>query len=276
MTCQTQVCAFFVGGSVVLGAIDRLKKLQAKTLDITVPQRVVFHHVPKCGGTSVGRSLRKRYLLSQATVTPESSFRAFEAFTGRSDREQMLVDVLDLREQMMLYLLFEDIRCVSLHVRFSSVAYDLFSHKYRFVTILREPVSRFISHYYWSYDKPHAHARIEEPLEAFLDTPRAKQLGSTYSEYYSGLPKNTDFSRQHAVNAAIENLKKFDVVGHLDNLAQFESDVRKVLRVKLRIGHENKMRKSMTKKSTDVTKEVRKKIAEICAPDIAIWESTLR
>jgi hypothetical protein len=71
-----------------MGRIDRLKALQPRVLDRLTPQRVVFHHVPKCGGTSVGRALRKRYLLSQATVTPEASFRAFEAFTGRSDADR--------------------------------------------------------------------------------------------------------------------------------------------------------------------------------------------
>ena len=87
-----------------MGMISVAKLAHNKLLNVFVPQRVVFHHVPKCGGTSVGRALRKRYLLSQSTVTPESSFRAFEAFTQGTDRQQMLVDVLDLREQMMLHL----------------------------------------------------------------------------------------------------------------------------------------------------------------------------
>ena len=62
-----------------MGILDRAKSLRAEAVERLLPQKFVFHHVPKCGGTSVGRALRKRYLLSQATVTPESSFRKTSA-----------------------------------------------------------------------------------------------------------------------------------------------------------------------------------------------------
>lgn len=256
-----------------MGVVDKAKKLHRALTDATIPQRVVFHHVPKCGGTSVGRALRRRYLLSQGTVTPESSFRAFEAFTGRADREQMLVDVLDLREQMFLYLLFEDVRCVSLHVRYSESAHNLFHGMYKFITILREPVSRFISHYFWSYGKSHAHARIEEPIEEFIQTERAKQLGATYSEFFSGLPKLTDFASDDAVVAAISNLNKFDVVGTLDDLPAFAENVRSEIGIKIRIGHENRSRRSLSEVKRVISPEVRQKIEELCEPDVRIWKS---
>ena len=253
-----------------MGMIDLAKSVHESILNKVTPQRVVFHHVPKCGGTSVGRALRKRYLLSQSTVTPESSFRAFEAFTGRSDRQQMLVDVLDLREQMMLHQLFEDVRCVSLHVRFSEVAYAHFSENYKFVTVMREPVGRFISHYFWSYGKPHAHARIEESFDEFLETEHARRLGATYVEFYSGLSKESDMRSEAAIDQAIMNLRRFDAVGRLDDLSDFEKQLRKELGVKISIGHENK--RSKKKKGLELTPEQVEKVNALCAPDIAVWE----
>lgn len=236
-----------------------------------MPQRVVFHHVPKCGGTSVGRALRKRFLTSQATVVPESSFRAFQSFTGRTDRDQLLVDVLDLREQMLLYLLHEDIRCISLHVRFSSAAFREFRDRYKFVTILRDPVERFVSHYHWSHGKPGAHGRIEESFEAFLDTPRARRLGASYVEYFAGLPKEADLTTPAAIAAAIENLGRMDVVGRLDDLPAFEAKLRDALGVRLRVGHENKARgpRSAARTPPDLAERLR----VLCAPDIAVWEA---
>jgi hypothetical protein len=253
-----------------MGMIDLAKSVHVKLLNKLTPQRVVFHHVPKCGGTSVGRALRKRYLLSQSTVTPESSYRAFEAFTGRSDRQKMLVDVLDLREQMMLHQLFEDVRCVSLHVRFSDVAYSRFSDNYKFITVMRDPVSRFISHYYWSYGKPHAHARIEEGFDEFLETEHARRLGATYVEFYSGLSKDSDMRSEAAINQAIKNLHSFSAVGRLDDLSDFEMQLRKELGVKISIGHENKRTK--IKKELELTPEQVEKVNALCAPDIAVWE----
>ena len=256
------------GATPVVGLVKGFRK---SILDHVSPQRVVFHHVPKCGGTSVGYTLRKRYLLSQASVTPESSFRAFEAFTGRSDREQMLIDVLDLREQMMLYLMYEDIRCISLHVRFSEIAHTRFADRYKFVTILREPVSRFISHYFWSHGKPHAHARIDESFADFLETDRARRLGATYAEYYAGLPKEADITTPEAVASALANLRRFDVVGRLDDLGEFEKNLQRELGVRIKIGHENKARPAKTGRNNTLTPDLREKVVKLCAPDLAIW-----
>jgi hypothetical protein len=227
-----------------LGLIDRAKSVRRKLVDRLLPQRFVFHHVPKCGGTSVGRALRKRYLPSQATVLPEQSFRAFEAFTGRGDREQMLVDVLDLREQMLLYLMYGDTRCVSAHVRFSQAAYDNFSNSYKFITILREPVSRFLSHYNWSRNKPGAHGEITDDLRTEV-----------------------------AVDRAVANLGRFDVVGRLDDLDAFTGAVRQRLGFRIRIGHENKNRAAGGGiKAQDLSADQMQIVREHCAPDIAIWQ----
>ena len=253
-----------------MGLVDHAKALRTAATDRLHAQRVVFHHAPKCGGTSVGRALRKRYLLSQATVIPESSFRALEAFRGGGERERLLVEVLDLREQMLLYHLFEDVRCVSAHVRFSAAAHARFAERYRFVTILREPLERFWSHYRWSHGKPHAHARIEEPFEAFLETESARRLGATYAEYFSGLPSDADFRSQEAIDAAVANLGRFDAVGRLDDLPAFEESLRAALGVRVRVGHENRGRPGAGR-STVERPDLRDRVAALCAPDLAIW-----
>jgi hypothetical protein len=257
-----------------MGIVDQAKALRATATDRLLPQKFVFHHVPKCGGTSVGRALRKRYLLSQATVTPESSFRAFEAFTERTDREQMLIDVLDLREQMLLYHMFEGVMGISLHVRFSQAAYDAFADQYKFVTILRDPVARFLSHYNWSYDKPHAHARIEKTFDAFLETERAARLGATYVEYYCGLPKDDNITSDAAITAAVKNLNKFTVIGDLSNLNKFESDIKETLQVRIRIRHENRATEQRrVTRASHLSDSIMEKVKALCAPDIAIYEA---
>ena len=251
--------------------VDSAKWIRERLLYHVCPQRVVFHHVPKCGGTSVGRTLRRRYILSQATVLPNESLQAFASFTGGNDREQMLVDVLDLREQMFLYLLHSDVRCISLHVRFSEVAHRLFADRYKFVTILREPVSRFISNYFWSFAKPRALPENEIALGPFLETDRARRLGASYVQYFCGLPKDSDFTEAASIEAAKTNLAKFDVVGHIGDRIRFERDIRNALGVRLRIGHENRARQSASERDQVVTPELRAEIEALCAPDIAVW-----
>ena len=165
----------------------------------------------------------------------QRSFRAFELMTGREDREQMLIDVLDLREQMMLYHMFEGVRGISLHVRFSQAGYDAFADQYKFVTIIRDPVARFLSHYNWSYNKPHAHGRIDEAFDAFLETNRAQRLGATYVEYYCGLSKDADLRSDAAIAQAVENLQRFSVVGNLADIAAFEQGIHRELGVGIKI-----------------------------------------
>lgn len=254
--------------------IDRINALRHKLVDALHPNRVVFHHVPKCGGTSVGRALRKRYILSQATVKPDESFFAFEAYSGRSDREQMLIDVAALREQMMLYHLYDDVRCVSLHVPFSNIVHARFARDYKFITILREPVSRFVSHYFWSYQKPKDHARIEDDFEIFLGTDRARRLGASYVEYYSGAPMAADLGDRALIAQAVTNLRaRFDLVGRLDDLPGFEAGLRKTLGVRIKVGHENKARQPGNIRNSMVTPELLERAREVCAPDIAVWEA---
>ena len=59
---------------------DTAKALQRHAQSLLSGNRIVFHHVPKCGGTSVGRALRLSYFLSQGTVTPIESDKAFRWF----------------------------------------------------------------------------------------------------------------------------------------------------------------------------------------------------
>jgi len=256
-----------------MNMVDTAKSVRHFVASRTSGHPVVFHHVPKCGGTSVGRALRKRYLFSQTTIIPESSYRAFAAFTGRNDRQQLLIDVLDLREQMLLYWLYEDVKCISAHVRFSQTAYDLFSENYKFITVLREPVARFISHYFWSHNRSGAHARIEEDFAAFLQTDRAARLGATYVEYFCGLGKDADLRSSDTISTAIKNLRNFDVVGRLDDLEKFKSDLRNHLGIALSIGHENQMRQPRALKADVVTSELRQKVEQLCAPDLTVWNA---
>ncbi|MCR9111525.1 sulfotransferase family 2 domain-containing protein [Marivita sp. XM-24bin2] len=254
--------------------VDLAKQIKEGAVERFLQQRFVFHHVPKCGGTSVGRAFRKRYFLSQATVDPESSYRAYEAFTLRDDQEGLLIDVLDLREQILLYLMFSDIRCISAHVRFSEIAYARFNGRYKYVTILREPIQRFISHYNWSYGRSGAHAEITEEFDTFLESVRAKRMGAIYCEYFSGLPKEADVWNEDASARAISNLQKFDVVGRLDQIDAFTETIEKELGFKIRIGHENKdPKRGSGIRVSDLSRSQLEKVHALCAPDTAVWDA---
>ena len=252
-----------------MSLIDFGKSLQQRAVDIHSGKRIVFHHVPKCGGTSVGRALRRAYLLSQETVTPDASMKAFEA--AREGRPHLAAgDVSEFREMMLLYMLYSDTRCVSAHIPFSDPAFRQFSDRYLFVTLLRDPVDRFISNYYWSHQHPGGVGHIAESLEDFLPTKRARHLGSTYVRYFCGEPAQ-EFTGRH-VEAAIRNLRRMDCVGFLDEVGRFAADLRRLTGKRIRIGREN-VRNTGGKRDSILSGPLGKQVLEACRFDSEIWEA---
>ena len=252
-----------------MSLIDFGKSLQQRAINLQAGNRIVFHHVPKCGGTSAGRALRRAYILSQDTVTPEASMKAFEA--AREDRPHLAAgDVSELREMMLLYMLYSDTRCVSAHIPFSDAAYRRFAGRYAFVTLLRDPVDRFISNYYWSHQHPGGVGHIAEPLDEFLSTERARHLGSTYVRYFCGEP-GQKFTAKH-VDAAIRNLRRMDCVGFLDQVDRFAAALRRLTGKRLRIGREN-VRNTGGKRDAILAGPLGGKVLEACRFDSAVWDA---
>src|SRR5689334_21694985 len=109
-----------------MSSIDLAKSLQRWATNGLCGNRIIFHHVPKCGGTSAGRALRRSYILSQGTVTPRESQQAFNAVRRFNDRSSF-GDASELREMMLLYMLYCDVRCVAAHIPFSNAALTEFA-----------------------------------------------------------------------------------------------------------------------------------------------------
>lgn len=252
--------------------IETARKMHRWIVDRSTPRPIVFHHAPKCGGTSVGRALRRIYLLSQATVYPEETYRAAELLYPNEDHESLLVRTDALRQEMFHYLLLRDVRCISAHVRFSPLAYERFSGRYVFATLLREPTARFMSNYFYSFGR-RAHGGIFEPIETFLATPAAVRFGSTYSAYYSGLPPGSNFTTAEAVERAKANLVKFAALGFTEAMPAFARQVSASIGRKVSVGHANRAEDPQS--HTALPDSILSSIRQLCAPDIAIYTHAL-
>lgn len=250
-----------------MSLIDRVRggvSLARKRLH---PNRVVFHHAPKCGGTSIGRALRKRFILSQATVLPEATYRATEAALPDAEPATVLAEAERLRERMLLYHLAAGVDCVSAHVRFNEAAFAHYGGVARFVTMLREPEARFVSHYRWSHGRPEGHAHIPEAFPDFLDSPAARHLGAFYVYFFSGLDPAADMTTTAALDRAKANLDRLHVVGFLDDLDGFCRAIKRDVGVSLRIGHENRAVDPMPPEATSFAD----RIHDLTAPDRALY-----
>jgi len=250
--------------------ITRLKSWHKLVVDRLTGQPVIFHHVPKCGGTSVARALRMRYLLSQATVHPLHSHAVVQDFYQFKKADEAFRQARIFRQQMLLYHLYEDVRCVAAHVPFLDIAHLKFGDKYKFITILRDPIERFISHYYHSFER-NDYSRIELSLDQYIDSAEAKQLGATYSVYLGGL-NLMDFTADSAVETACTNLEKFDCIGFVEDMPTLEKHLNKLLGVRLSIGHENRGKLGGFSYRETLPPDLIAKVEKICAPDIKIYD----
>lgn len=249
-----------------MALVDLGRSLYGRATEWLGGNPIVFHHAPKCGGTSVGRALRRAYLLSQGTVTPAESQKAFDAV---QDGSRPGSHVSELREMMLLYMLYSGTRCVSAHIPFSNTAFDRFADKYRFVTILRHPVDRFISNYHWSHRHPGGVAHIPETLEEYVGTDRARQMGATYARYFCGKP-GAEFSSAH-VDAAVANLRRMHLVGFLDQVGEFQKALQALTGRGIRIGKENVG--SGGGREAIMAGPLGKQITDACAVDLAVWDA---
>lgn len=233
--------------------------------------RVLFHHVPKCAGSSVYRQLIKSYIFSHRVLHVGPAYRAYEDMHAAADRKTVSEEAQKFREYLLLYYLHQDIRCIAGHVRFSEPAYRLFSDRYTFVTTLREPVAWFISWYFYNVTAEEQRWQVAMPIDEFVETEQARHFGAGYAHFFSGLPVEADAYSAEAIERAKSNIGKMHVVGFVDQLPAFQAKLRETLGISITIPHDNKARIDPQTRSKAITPAVVEKIRAISAANLEIY-----
>jgi len=224
-------------------------------------QRVFFLHLPKCGGVSVNMAMRRAFGAQKVDgLNPNASWRAAEM---RGE------DPIVYRTSLLYYYMaMEDVNVITGHFSWSDDAYEQFSKDWAYVTLLRDPVRRWFSHYFYDRYKSSGYFSTEEELPTFLKSERAREMGTLYARRLSD-PQVTDLDR--AVEQAKVNLEKFEVLGCLGNMDAFTD------RFSSRFGIELNVPRKNTSPAKDKEDEARKnenyvrKVKELCRHDIEIY-----
>jgi hypothetical protein len=234
---------------------------------------VVFTHVPKCGGTSVQTALFRHFRLSREHILPVES-RAAERLGAPHLRQAAAFpefEALELRKQLVAYALSRDVKCITGHNPINEPIMSAHKGTHKFVTVLRDPVERFCSHYRFVYKSGVATA-VDEKLDDFLETNRARWFGSIYVTYFGGAPAAKPVIEQSSIERAQKIVSGFDAVGFLDRMDKFQQQLRDLLGVNVKIDVKNRTKDRATHWRGEISDQQLERIREICRPNIEVYE----
>ena len=188
-----------------------------------------FLHVPKCGGTSIQVALEEAYGLRPGIRIDlrgnihHTAFFRLNPHASKEAADRLGMPLHALREHVLLYQMScSGWKLISGHFQFSDAAYEGYHTKYTFITLIRDPVARWYSHYFYDRDKKGDHFGVEDAIDDYLTSPRGRSTGRLIARYFAG----ADCGEDDIVEQAIQNIAKFDVVGVLEDLSTFKSDLR--------------------------------------------------
>lgn len=260
------------GGSNVNAVIAGFRALRDRASKRLSDQgrRICFAHVPKCGGTSVANALRNTYGLVDRTLIPETHIylRASEQAAALFDRPMM-----ELREEILAYSLAQQAtRLVMGHVPCTPALVNRFSREWRFVTLLRNPVERFISEYVYNSLKESNWARTDMKPEEYLRSEKALASATSFLRYFSEFTLASSDAERDFVDDAVVNLQRFAVVGVLEELPAFARDFRGCFGITLKIPKRNMSPSARLKSDMHQSASLMDEVHRLCESDLLVYE----
>jgi len=254
------------------------------------PKKIVFLHIPKCGGTSIQKAIEKYYFnknrKEKQTIHLDNiaSFKAGFILSEIHKKEMsngILVDdyyVLKLREYLLLFYLCQNSGFINGHFPFSNSAYEYFHKDYVFITFIRDPVKRWISEYLYNRFKKSKYRKIDLEIDDYLKTKYSLAQGYQFVKFLGGASEDEDYTSSNAIERAKKNIHKIGIVGFLEDQEGFTDNFFKYFGKKLTIEHLNKNPLYLSESEKLITKEIMQRmqrIEAICRPDLEVYHYAL-
>lgn len=234
---------------------------------------VFFLHIPKCGGSSVTRALEESLGLRKWLT---GKYHYLKAAPSRKAADDMGLSLMDYRNHILSYHMNDEaMMYVGGHFGFSRRLYDQHSDRWTYVTILRDPVKKWFSQYFYNRHKEDDHFSIEGGIEAFAHSATGRHLGSDFvHKLTDGIPAD-ECDSDAAIQQARANIDRFDVVGVIEEVDAFIADCKDLFGIELSIPHVNKSPVEVQRRETMITDEIRARVESYCEPDRRVYNYVL-
>ncbi len=250
-------------------------------------QPVVLVHIPRCAGTSVAQAIRSACGISDAgRIDPIRVRKAAETILRTEEPDEFFTVYPLLQQYLLSYLLREGQLFLCGHLPVSPSILEEFAPTQCFVTILRDPVERWISHYIFNKlvnadplvpPTNNCLSDPQEELDCILNSQRGWQLGHLITTFLAGkaVPRNDSGD---AVDIANKNLCRFKLVGFVEELDDFSRKFHDLFGVRLTVPELNSAADLsggatlLDELRSMFTDRVRRDIAKLCEDDYRVYE----
>jgi hypothetical protein len=247
--------------------IAKTKQIQRRRLRFgrALDARIVFLHVPKCGGNSLRLALRDAY---RAPFSGGSRRRLHVSPAGTRDAAAALgVPVDAFRDALLRYHLHDrKRRLFTGHFSWPDGLLEQFPD-ISLVTLLRDPVAHFLSCYYEAREA----GRNGDSLDAFLDGAAAQRIGTRFARVFAGR-RDAEKIEPADVELARGRLARVAVIGLLEDLPGFVDDFRRCFGARLRLPHANAGTLRQRAEREDLTDALRARIVARVVTNQALYE----
>ena len=252
---------------IIAGKVRRKFRRRLNQMSGDAP-RIFFCHVPKCAGVAITaqiwQSVFDGHNVSTFNVDLNGSLRASKLFS---------MDRMKVRELILAYnLAIPQNHFGTGHVSCRPDLVENFMDEWNFITILRNPVDRWISEYVYNTYKKSDWAKNTLSIEEYVESERGRITAISFVRYFSSMPENYAENLDEFVDEAIMNLGRFSVLGTVENLDRWCEKFRERYKKTISIPPKN------ISPNVEVAAKIRsnpslmKKIQRLCEPDTRIYQ----
>lgn len=223
-------------------------------------KRILFHHIPKCGGSTIQSYLRKHYpqkvIFLTDGFTPMQSVKYFK-FLPEAGRHSYYLIAGHRTHELLNYVHPETIKLVC----------------------FRDPVDRIISHYFYvKQNKNHyLHDRVvksEIKLKDYASLSLSGELRNLYTTYFSGFSiQEAELKPELSVYLAAKTiLEQYNIIGFQDNLPELVKKIRNLAHLNQPFINQFINKSASRPRLKEIDENAKKEIAKVNFMDIQLYK----